>query len=77
MAGPGLDNAMRSLSLAGGGGVGVGVGGGGGGGGGGPSIVRYVSQVASTDRPPHLLHVAASPGPAQLNGRTASRADTR
>ena len=68
MAGPGLDNQMRNLSL--GGGVGVG-GGGGGGGGGGPSIVRYVSQVASTERPPHLVHVAAS------TGRTGSRAETR
>ena len=70
----GLDNQMRNLSLGGGGGIngigGVG-GGGGGGGGGGPSIVRYVSQVASTDRPPHLVHVAASPG------RTGSRADSR
>ena len=68
MAGPGLDNQMRNLSLGGGGG---------GGGGGGPSIVRYVSQVASTDRPPHLIRVAASPGPSLLNGRTGSRADSR
>ena len=68
MAGAGLDNQMRNLTL-----------GGGGGGGGGSSLVRYVSQVAATDRPQHLLHVAASPGqpPPLMNGRTGSRADTR